>query len=177
MNDPEQEVLRVVIDALPVPDDTVSVEKLLEFRGSRESVAALAALRRWMHKLGSSQPSRREINLEFRALLSDYELRLSTHQLAQHHGTIEILLSSIASVIGALIGSDPLGKGPSLFSLHRQRIRAKADELDLPGRELAYIVKARSVAGQVNFETDSALLLSPAYRFLAIQRFCGRGGR
>lgn len=88
------DVLSLVIDKLPKPDDTVPWEQIVDFRNDDESRQKLRALRRWTHKVARDSLSYQELNDELEWLLNEYESHLKLIKMKYKLGTMETIVTT-----------------------------------------------------------------------------------
>lgn len=137
-------VSRVVIKEMPEPSDAVSLERILEFRQNPETKAKMLALRRWIRNTATKQLSQNEIAEELDWLISEYQQHMRLHDMKYSRGTLEIVVKTIGELAEDL-AKFRFGKISTLpFALSHRRIDLLEAELKAPGREIAYVVHART---------------------------------
>jgi hypothetical protein len=137
------DVVRIVVKALPFPDEATSLEHILEFRENELSAGTPLALRRWISKVARAQSTELEIAQELEWLLSEYEQHMRLHELKIRKGVLETIVAFTAEA-AENIAKLRLGKlARSLFTISNRRIELLEGELKAPGREIAYISRAR----------------------------------
>jgi hypothetical protein len=73
-------VQRVIIQKFPYPDDSTSLERLLDFRDDLDVMRMLVSLRRWASNVLATR-SEAEIAQELDYLLREYEHHMKVHEL------------------------------------------------------------------------------------------------
>jgi hypothetical protein len=138
--------LRVVINAIPEPNDATPWERIMEFRQEEESRRTKVALHRWVRKLSKESFSPNEIAEELEYLASEYEHYMEVHRIEARRGTFEAVVVGAAEVLEN-VAKVQLGKlAERCFSSVRKTDLVQA-ELAAPGRDVAYVVKARRSFG------------------------------
>ena len=138
-----QDVISVVINKLPVPDETTPWEKILDYRLDSESRNNLIALRRWMTKLSSEKLSAKEIEQELEWSINEFQRFMNIHKIKANTETLEVLVKAPLEFIGNLVTLNFSKIIDPLFVLQKRKILLLEAEASAPGREIAYIMKTR----------------------------------
>lgn len=141
--DTKCDVIDVVLQALPLPDDSVPWEQIVEYRSDPESHHKFLALRHWMSDVARAALTPAEVEEKLEYLISEYQRHMELHHMKTNNSTLETLFSASAEIIGGLLSTKWSKVAQVLFSLKRRRVALLESELTAPGREVAYIVKAR----------------------------------
>ena len=141
------DVLSIVFKAMPEPDWDVSLEDVLEFRDDSQARCSLLGLRKWMGAFSAGSASPGECAQELEWLLHQYEGYMRLHHMKIRKGTLETFIT-----IGAEVAEDLVkikwGKLPKLlFVASSRKIELMDAEMKAPGREIAYLVRAREHFG------------------------------
>jgi hypothetical protein len=136
-------VVHVVLSSLPTPDDSTPWETIIEFRNDPDSRRKLVALRRWMRALAKESRPSNEIVEELEYLISEFEEHMRLHRMRINKSGLETVLTVGAEVLENLarLKFGKLVKIP--FALRERKLALLEAERSAPGREIAYIVKAR----------------------------------
>lgn len=86
-------------------------------------------------------PAEVEEKLEY--LIDQYQQHMKYHRMKTNVGTLETIVTSGVEVLGDLVSFKWGKAAQALFSLKRRQVALLEGELTSPGREIAYIVKAR----------------------------------
>ena len=135
----ESDVVEVLINKLPVPSPTTPWEKIIDYRNDPESRNKLASLRRWITKISSSSPQKHEIEEEFEWLIGEFHSHMQFHRMKTNTETIEVLLKAPLDLV-TLKWSKLID---AFFAFQKRKIPLMEAELSAPGKEIAYILKAR----------------------------------
>jgi hypothetical protein len=137
------DVLTIVLHALPEPDDSVPWEQVLEFRDDPDSRSKFLALNNWMIDIARASYTPLELSQKLEFLIDDYQTHLRLHKMKTKSGSLEALFVASAEFLEDL-AKFRWGKiAKRLFTIRHQRIALLEAELTFPGREVAYLAKAR----------------------------------
>lgn len=144
----KQDVLGIVLKALPIPDEHVPWEQILEFRSDPDSAGKFMALRNWMNEITRAKLSPDEIEQKLEWLIYDYTRHLEFHRMRTNVGTLEAIVVASAECLANLANLEfgKIAKG--LFALRQRKLQMLEGELKSPGNEIAYIVKATTEFGE-----------------------------
>lgn len=135
-------VLEVVLSKLPVPDENVSWQQIIDYRSDPDSIACFTALRVWMQDISRQDYTRHEISERIDHLLYEYEKHLKFHKLKYSHSGMRIFVTAAADIVENIVKLN-FGKiADNIFSLNEKKLELYEAEMQAPGREIAYISKA-----------------------------------
>lgn len=137
------EVLQIVLNDLPIPDATTSWEQIIEYRSDPDSIAKFLDLRNWMSEVAKAELKPVEIEEKLEHLMSLYQRHMNIHRMKTNTGTVETIVITSAEMLGDLLSFKWGKAAQALFSLKRRQVALLEGELTSPGREVAYIVKAK----------------------------------
>jgi hypothetical protein len=135
-------VLDIVLTQLPMPDDTVSWEHILEFRSDPDSYSKFLALRNWMNEVARAKLTPIEIEQKLEYLIDQYWRHMQLHKMKANAGVLQTAIVSTAELIEDLVKIRWGKMAKNLFAFRERRIALLEGELTAPGSEVAYIVKA-----------------------------------
>lgn len=144
------DIIDVTFNALPVPDENTSWEHILDFRRDQESKSKFLALKNWTNEVARMQLEPREVADKLESLINDYRQHMEAHRIKTRLDTLKTIVVAEAGFItsgwlaglGGLPGIVGMVVTP-LYSIKQRRVALLQEELKAPGREVAYIVKAR----------------------------------
>jgi hypothetical protein len=70
------DIVQIVINALPIPDDSVSWEAIRDYRADPDSQRRFSNLRRWMRQFAAGAYTPSEAKEEIESLLNEYEAHI-----------------------------------------------------------------------------------------------------
>jgi hypothetical protein len=141
----KRDVVQIVLNELPTPDDSTPWEQVIEYRSDPDSRSKFFALRNWINKVVKANNSPTEIEEELEYLLDQYQQHMKLHRLKHHSGTLETIVIIGAEVVENLVKVRWGKIAQVLFSLKQRRIALLEAELTSPGREVAYIFKSKEI--------------------------------
>lgn len=141
----KSDILKIVVKALPVPNDLTPWEQIFEYRSDPESISKFLALRNWMNEVARAKLTPLEIEQKLEYQIDQYQQHLKLHKLKTNVGALETIVVASAEFLEDLVKCKwgKLAKG--LFSLKHRRLALMEGELTAPGNEIAYIVRAKEI--------------------------------
>jgi hypothetical protein len=139
----KSDVIEIVINHLPLPNDLVPWEALLEYRADPDSMTKFLALRNWMSDIGRANLTPSEIEEKLEYLIDRFEQHMRLHKLKANPSAFETVIVGSAEFLEHLAKFRWGDAAKKLFSLKHKRLMLLEGELTAPGNEIAYIVKAR----------------------------------
>lgn len=137
------EVLRLILDVLPMPDDSVPWEAIIDFRSDVESLRRLKALRVWSSELARGQYKLFEAREKLEHLLSEYVAALAKHRLGTTTGRLEIVTTLAADLSNDLASFGIASLVKTAVALRQDYVKTIGDT-DIPGRDISYVVSAHA---------------------------------
>ena len=99
----KNDVIRIVIEHIPVPTNDTPWEKILDFRADRDSELKLLRLRRWITEIADKQRQPSEIEEEIQYLTEAYKASLLRHQISVTSARLECIVTFIAEIFENLV--------------------------------------------------------------------------
>lgn len=137
------ETISLTFKALPIPDDSVSWEQIIEYRSDPDSQSKFLALRHWMSEVARAELTPAEVEEKLEYLIDQYQKHMRLHRMKTNVGTLETIVTTGAEFLGDMVSFKWGKAAEALFSLRRRQVALLEGELTAPGSEVAYIVKAR----------------------------------
>jgi hypothetical protein len=138
-------VLRIVVDALPLPDATTALADLLAFKN--EHAHQLRGLRVWASEVGRGSLSGREAEDKLQYVLAEYDQQLRLHRLAKSRGRVVVVVTTLAEIAENLVRLKFGTVAKIVTSLRHENATLLLDEHQLSGRDVSYVVEARDAFG------------------------------
>src|SRR5215813_3721914 len=136
----KHDVIQIVLDALPTPDDSTSWEQILDYRSDPDSQGKFLALKQWINDVVRAKLSAGEIQDKLDFLIHDYEQHINRHKLKINRGAVQTLIVGSAELVENLMRLKFSALAKSPFFVKNRRIELLEAEASAPGREIAYIV-------------------------------------
>jgi hypothetical protein len=146
----KDEVMEIVINAMPIPDDTTPWEQIIEFRNDPDSQSKFLTLKNWINEVARMKLEANEVEDKLKALINDYTNHMKVHKIKTKLDTLKTIVLTEAGLItsgwltglGALPGVVGMVITP-LYSMKQRQVALLEEEQKAPGREIAYIIKSR----------------------------------
>lgn len=146
-NTTKADVLHIVINSLPTPDDSVPWEQILDYRSDLDIRDNFLALREWMTDITQKKLTPAEIEEKLASLLAKYEKHMKIHKMKVNRSTLQTIVVTSAELLEDLIKFKWGKAAKLLFSLQERKISLLEAELKAPGVEVAYLSKTRDQFG------------------------------
>jgi len=143
-NSNQAKILEVILSKMPIPDEKVPWQKIIEYRADTDTNAKFNALRVWMQDISRQNYSKKEISDRIDHLLHEYEQHLNFHKLKYTHGTFRVFVTTLSEIIENLVTLKFSKVTETIFSLSEKKLDLFEAEMQAPGREVAYISKAKN---------------------------------
>jgi len=143
----KEDVVKVTLNALPLPDESISWEQIIEYRSDPDSRSKFLALRHWMSEVARAELTPAEVEEKLEYLIDQYQKHMKLHLMKTNVGTLETIVTTGAEFLGDLVSFKWGKAAEALFSLRRRQVALLEGELTAPGSEVAYIVKAMETFG------------------------------
>lgn len=137
------DVVEVVLHQLPVPDEGTPLEQILGFRTDPDIDVHREQLRRWMRQVAQGADRLVNVEEELQYLMSAFEDHLRLHRMKAERGMLQTVLTVPLEVAEALVKLRWSDAVKPLFSIRTGKVALMEAERSAPGREVAYITKAR----------------------------------
>ena len=138
-------VLDIVVHAFPEPEENTPWERIIEFRSDPDTAGQVLALKRWMSKIAQQNISAAEISEEIEWLIGEYQAHMRLHRMRVTMGALETIVTAAGEALENVAKLKFGALAKSAFSVKHRRIQLLEAEREAPGRELAYIVRAREL--------------------------------
>ena len=139
--------LSIVFDAFPEPDEQTSWEQILEFKADPDTGRQVAALKRWLSKVGQQELPPGELREEIEWLVQEYEAHMRLHRMKISAGNLETVVTTTAELLENIVKLKFGAIAKALFSFRQRNIQLLEAERQAPGRELIYLVRSRQRFG------------------------------
>jgi len=142
-NTRKHDIAQLVIRDLPLPDSSTEWEQIIEYRENPDNRKALLDLRRWIRRISTEDISPVECAQELEWLESEFQTHMRLHKLKADTGTLEVVVKAPLEILENLVNLKFSKIVDPLFAIKKRRISLMEAELNAPGREIAYLVKAK----------------------------------
>ena len=135
----KETVLKFILNQLPEPDDSVSLDQLLEFRKDPNTLRKYYALVKWVNEVAKKDFNLHEIQDEYNYLYHEYVEHFKIRNIKSKQGMLEIFVTASIDVLSGQLSVG--GVSTSLFSLWKHNLNLLEAESNFTGKEIAYIHK------------------------------------
>lgn len=139
------DVIKIALAVLPIPDDQIPWEQIIEYRSDPDSQDKFLDLRHWMTEVARGDLTPPEVEEKLEYLLSQYRRHMEVHKMKSNTTVFEAVVVTTADVLGNLASFQWGKAAQGLFSFKHRRVDLLEGELKALGSEVAYIMKARNV--------------------------------
>lgn len=143
LEDSRVAVMRVVVDSLPEADDTTPWEDLTEFKNDPLTRLQYRELLRWVQSLKEAKRTDQELQDEIDYLLAAFDDHVRRARLKHTRGAIEWLITIPLAMLEDIINRRIVQAAQRPFAGGRVRIELEQAERSAPGRDVAFVAKAR----------------------------------
>jgi hypothetical protein len=137
-------VVRIVLREFPTPSNSTPWENIEEFHRDDAARTEFHRLKQWINKTGKAGLKQYEVTDELRELIYTYAEGIKAHRIKAERGILEVLVTTTAEIAEGLVKGNFSTAAKALFEVSKHKIKLLEEERETPGREVAYIVTARS---------------------------------
>jgi hypothetical protein len=135
-------VLDVVLEAFPVPDNSANWEDILAFTRDEKTRLSALELRRWIRKVPAALPPA-ELREELEWLMASYSDHMRFHKIKSRAGLLQTMVTVAADAAEHIVKLQWGKLAGDILRITERNVPLLEAERDAPGREIAYIIKAR----------------------------------
>lgn len=136
-------VIQFLLNDIPQPDLNTPWKQILDFRSDEDIRNKYLALIKWINNVSTSDQSLNVIEEEYESLYSDYMRRFKIHKLKYNNSVLELLVTAGAGALVALQFGEFASSFKNLLSMKLSHVKLLEEEMNIPGREVAYIYHAK----------------------------------
>ena len=144
----KDDIVKLVVEQLPEPDyDSVSWERIIDFRNDPETKKLLTYLRHWITDTAKKDITYNDLLDEILYYCAKYEEHIKLHKMKIKSGVLETLLMIPAEMLEGVVRLKPTKVVKALFTFNKQKVELLEEEKKAPGRDLAYLIKSKDEFG------------------------------
>lgn len=136
-------IAQIVINKFPIPNNETPWEQIIDYRNDPENQNNLLGLRQWIRKVSKEDLSKTEIEDEIEWRINEFQNHMKFHKMRANTETLEVIVKAPLEIIENLIRLKFSKIPDPFFAFKKRQINLMEAELNAPGREMAYIIKAR----------------------------------
>ena len=137
----DQTVMRVAIESMPLPDESNSLQDILDFKAELRDKQW--AFRRFLRMLISKQQTEAEVRDEIEWMVNEYRKAMAIQHLKTGRGLVDVFIVSPLEVIENLVKLNLSKVVGGMLSVEKRKADLLEAEMKAPGRECAYVFDAR----------------------------------
>lgn len=141
--DIKSEALLVTLQKLPIIDDSIPINEVLDYKNSDETKLEYFKLLNWLNSIQRDNFNQAEFNDHIQYLIYEYEHNLKLHKLKYRYANLNIAVNCFATVLENLIKIKFSDVANSIFSLQTKKVEMIQEEKNLRASEVSYIVNAK----------------------------------
>ena len=141
-------VLRVVFENLPVPNESCSLEEIIDFSREAREQNLVQRLRVFTTELAGGGLTVADVRDRLAHLSAEHSLALQHHRRAARRGALETVLVAGAEIVAALKTGRFSAAAGAAVGLSASNASLLLGEMGLPGREVAYLVRSHEQFGR-----------------------------
>ena len=141
------DVIALVLEKFPIPDASVSLEKIMEFRNNPINIELKVSLHRFMHLVVRSRMNYDEVSVELDYLINQYANAMAIAKMKYSYGFLELVIPATAEFLENLLALKPSKAVNSILRIRKKRIDLFEAEQNAPGKDISLIIKARDKFG------------------------------
>lgn len=135
------DVAQVIINKLPLPDQTTPWENIIEYRDDADVKQSLLSLRRWMRKIAEQNLPTHEIEEELEWLMNEFQTHMKFHKMKSNTEVTEAIIKAPLEILEDLVKLKFSKLPDPLFAIRKRQLSLLEAEINAPGRDIAYIIK------------------------------------
>lgn len=139
---PKTNVYRVLINNFPIPDETVPLHDIIQYRDEESNRLNFLRLRKWARNISEKNLSEKEIAQEVEYLIAEFNHEMELAGMKYKTSKFEFILKIIPTTLENAVMLNLNKLIAPLFELRKQKISLLEVENNAKGNELAYIIRA-----------------------------------
>lgn len=140
-------VAEITLANFPIPDALTGWEKIVLFRQDPDSTRKFLALKSWINDVATGTLTKVELQDLLEHNLVEFEHHMTLHRIKHIRGTLRVLLTTTTGLLEELVRLRFRKALDILFEASSHKLALMEAEATAPGRQLAYVVKAREHFG------------------------------
>lgn len=144
----EYKILEVVLKKFPLIDESVSWEKLIEYKSDEDSKRKFLALRNWMIDISKGNYTEKEVSEKFDYLYAEYASHIKKHNLKTNSGILKTFAITSSEIIEDLIRLKWSKAVKAGFEIFEKTSKLTEIESNAPGKEVGYIYDIKQKLGK-----------------------------
>jgi hypothetical protein len=139
------DLLRIGLEAFPIPDQTCSWEDILDFKSSLRDKQW--GFRRFLESLATRSMKEAEVRDEIEWMLNEYTNAMRIHNLKASNSFVDVFVISPLEIIENIVKFKWSKIAKGTLSVQKRKVELMEAEMKAPSRECAYVFDARKRFG------------------------------
>jgi hypothetical protein len=135
-----ESTLRIGLHALPLPDETTSLDDVLPFKSELRDKHW--DLRRFLRTLAAKPLGESEIRDEIEYHVNEYQKAMKLHHIKASQSFVDVFILSPLEIVENLVKFNWSKIAKGALSIRKRKIELMEAEMKAPGRECAYVFDA-----------------------------------
>ena len=136
------QVIRLTISNLPIPDNVVSLDEILDFRRDSDNKRRYLGLINWINRISTTSLNLNEIEDELEFYTLEFENRMKIEKQKYKLSSIELILTVPLEIAENLIKINWSKIPKTIINIRKNKLDLMIGETKYLGKEMAYIVKS-----------------------------------
>jgi hypothetical protein len=137
-----EELFDLILSKFPIPNASVPLQDIVEFRKEAKTQELLLQFRYWMNKVMRSEVSPTELDDEIEFLMNEYSRCMKHAKMKYRLGTIRVIATLPAEFVENVVRLRFRNAVEAIFKLVDRKVELIEAKSSAPGRELSYILLA-----------------------------------
>lgn len=143
IEEPKSFIYRILIDNMPVPDDSIPLVDIIQYRNDNSNQLRFQRLQSWVNKFSKEGLNEIEIQQEIEYLIAEYRNEMKLAGMKMKVVRLEFCCKIIPFFLEKLIKLKFSELTDPFFKLRYEKVSLLQDEINAKGSELAYIVDVK----------------------------------
>jgi hypothetical protein len=140
----DYKILEVVLNKMPIINDTVSWEQIINFKNDPDSKRKFLALRNWMIDISKGDYNSKELHEKYDFLKAEYDAHMKRHKISTTFGTIKTFAITTSEILEDLVKLNWSNAIKTGFEIFEKNSKLSEIEANAPGKEVGYVYDIES---------------------------------
>lgn len=144
LSTPKSDIYRVLISNIPIPDDSVPLIDIIQYREDESNKLRFLRLRSWVSKLSKQGLTEKEIVEEIETLIAEYKNEMKIAGMRMKNAKIEFAIKILPHLIENIVKLNFSKLMDPIIKLRYEKVSLLSAENKAKGNELSYIIRTES---------------------------------
>jgi len=137
----KSDIYRVLISNIPIPDDSVPLVDIIQYRDDESNKLRFLRLRSWANKISKQDFFEKEIIEEVETLIAEYKYEMKVAGMRMKNAKIEFAIKILPHLIENIVKLNFSKLVDPFIKLRYEKVSLLYAENKAKGNELSYIIK------------------------------------